>query len=388
MTAPLRKVRVLDFGWVLAGAIPGHLLADLGADVIKVESRTRLDYMRQGRPIIGTERDPEQNPMFHSVNRNKRSLTVNLAHPQGGELLASLAEKSDIVIENFSPGVMQRHDLGYEDLSRRNPRLVYLSMSAAGQSGPLRDIRAYATIIAALAGIDSLVGYAGEAPIGLQSSFADINAALYGVALVLAALHQRDQTGQGQHIDLSQLEAAVTTVADQLARVDTQDVENGPPFPGGHYPCQGNDQWVAISVCDQNEYETLGALIGVAPEPDASASHSADDVERAIGAWTAERSKEDSARELQRQGIAAAPLLDIEDRFLSDHFRERGIYVEQRHPVLGQEWIYALPWRSNLFEPDYDRAPLLGEHTDEILTELLGLDVSEIEDLRVAGAVE
>ncbi|MPZ24347.1 MAG: CoA transferase, partial [Dehalococcoidia bacterium] len=168
---PLAGIKVLDFGWVLAGALPGHMLGDLGADVIKVESRSRLDYMRQGRPIIGTEPDPEQNPMFHSVNRNKRSLAINLKHPEAPKLLERLMAQVDIVIENFSPGVLKRHGLGYDDVASATPRLIYLSLSAVGQDGPLSDLRAYATIIQALSGLDDLTRYQDEPPIGLESSF-------------------------------------------------------------------------------------------------------------------------------------------------------------------------------------------------------------------------
>ena len=151
---PLHGYRVLDFGWVLAGAIPGMVLADMGAEVIKVETRQRLDYMRMGRPIVGDQPDPEQHPMFHNVNRNKLSITLNTIHQQAVELARKLVARCDVVIENFSPGVMGRLGLGYEELRRIKPDLIMASISSAGQTGPLRNLRAYAPSIGALAGLD------------------------------------------------------------------------------------------------------------------------------------------------------------------------------------------------------------------------------------------
>ena len=156
---PLNGLRVLDFGWVLAGAVPGMILSDMGAEVIKVETRQRMDYMRLGRPIVGDDPDPEQNPMFHNVNRGKRSVTLNTTRPEAVALARRVAAECDVVIENFSPGVIGRLGLGYETLSRDHPGLVMASITSNGQTGPLRDLRAYAPSIGALSGLDSTVGY-------------------------------------------------------------------------------------------------------------------------------------------------------------------------------------------------------------------------------------
>ena len=214
---PLSGYRVLDFGWVLAGAVPGMILADMGAEVIKVETRQRMDYMRLGRPIIGDQPDPEQNPMFHNVNRGKRSITLNTAQPEAVELAKRLAAECDVVIENFSPGVMERIGLGYETLSHDNPRLVMASITSNGQTGPLRDLRAYAPSIGALSGLDSTMGYEpaeGETgrPLGLKHAYADLCGALHAVFAITSALHQRRRTGLGRYIDVSMLRATVATM--------------------------------------------------------------------------------------------------------------------------------------------------------------------------------
>ena len=155
MAGPLKRYRVLDFGWVLAGALPGMIMADMGAEVIKVETRQRMDYMRLGRPIIGNEPDPEQHPLFHNVNRGKLSIAMNTTKPEAIDLIKGLVSHCDVVVENFSPGVIDRLGLGYDILSGIKPEIIMASISSNGQTGPLRDLRAYAPSVGALSGLDS-----------------------------------------------------------------------------------------------------------------------------------------------------------------------------------------------------------------------------------------
>ncbi|MPZ23078.1 MAG: hypothetical protein GEU28_05940 [Dehalococcoidia bacterium] len=224
---------------------------------------------------------------------------------------------------------------------------------------------------------------------GLQSSFADINAALYAVAAVLAALSERETTRRGQHIDFSQLEAAIATVGEMIPQGDgSESSDSGEFLHRGHYSCLGdNNQWVAITARNVDDLEQVLSVVGY----DTSPPQALDDrslLDSHIDRWTASRSKEKAAQDMQDAGVPAAPLSDIEDRFLSEHFQRRAIYIEQDHPVLGREWIYALPWKSNLFQPDYERAPFLGEHNAQVLSELLELPDSEIDRLRTTGVIE
>ena len=264
----LAGYRVLDFGWVLAGAIPGMTLADLGAEVIKVETRQRLDYMRLGRPIVGDQPDPEQNPMFHNVNRGKLSVTLNIGEPEAVALVKRLVAKCDVVIENFSPGVMDRLGLGYEALRAVKPDIVMASISSTGQDGPLRDLRAYAPSIGALSGLDSAMGYEGGGPLGLKHAFGDICGALHAVFAIASALYRRNQTGQGQYIDVSMLRATVVTqgvglMEHALAGRTLQPRGNYDPTmaPYGNYPCAGEDRWVSIAVASEEEWQGLVAAI-------------------------------------------------------------------------------------------------------------------------------
>ena len=398
---PLSGYRVLDFGWVLAGAVPGMILADMGAEVIKVETRQRMDYMRLGRPIIGDQPDPEQNPMFHNVNRGKRSVTLNTTRHEAVALARRLAAECDVVIENFSPGVMDRIGLGYETLSRDNPRLVMASITSNGQSGPLRDLRAYAPSIGALSGLDSTMGYEaadgeGGRPLGLKHAYADLCGALHAVFAITSALHRRRSTGRGQYIDVSMLRATVATMGAGLMEYELtgrvpQPRGNYDPVmvPYGNYPCQGDDQWVSIAVRTEEEWRGLVEAMGHpawASEPIFASRYARlnhrRELDVRLSEWTRERAPWEATELLQSHGVATFPVLDAEGRLFNPHFRERGLYSDIEHPALGAEPIFNLMWQLSRTPPRIQRhAPLLGEHNREVFCGLLGLDDAEVSRL-------
>ena len=404
---PLSGYRVLDFGWVLAGAVPGMILSDMGAEVIKVETRQRMDYMRLGRPIVGDQPDPEQNPMFHNVNRGKRSITLNTTRPEAVELARRLASECDVVIENFSPGVMERIGLGYETLSRDNPRLVMASITSNGQTGPLRDLRAYAPSIGALSGLDSTMGYEPEEgeegrPLGLKHAYADLCGALHAVFAIVSALHQRRHTGRGQYIDVSMLRATVATMGAGLMEYELtgrvpQPRGNYDPVmaPYGNYPCRGEDEWVSIAVRTEAEWRGLVEAMGNpewAGEPMFASRYARLNYRRELDArlseWTRERTPWEVAELLQSHGVAAFPVLDAEGRLFNPHFQERGLYSDIEHPALGTEPIFNLMWRLSDTPPRIQRhAPLLGEHNREVFCGLLGMEEDEIERLEAAQVI-
>ena len=388
--------RVLDFGWVLAGAIPGMVLADMGAEVIKVETRQRLDYMRQGRPIIGTERDPEQHPMFHNVNRGKLSVTLNTNHQEAVELARRLVTHCDVVLENFSPGVMHRLGLGYEDLKAIKEDIIMVSISSHGQTGPLRDLRAYAPSIGAMAGLDSTLGYEGERPLGLKHAYADISGALHAVFATVAALHQRQRTGRGQYVDLSMLRATVATMGAGLMEYEATGRVLGPKgnydptmAPYGNYPCQGEDRWVSIAVANDEEWRGLAQAIG-SPNwttEDRFASRyqrqrHRGELDDQLSEWTSQRDAWEITELLQSHGVAAIPVMDAEERLHDRHNQERGLYHEIEHPSLGVEPIFNLMWNLEKTPPSIrSHAPLLGQHNQQVLCDMLGLSPSELSDL-------
>ena len=395
---PLEGYRVLDFGWVLAGAVPGMVLADMGAEVIKVETRQRMDYMRLGRPIIGDQPDPEQNPMFHNVNRGKRSITLNTTKPEAVELARRLAAECDVVIENFSPGVMERLGLDYETLSRDHPRLVMASITSNGQTGPLRDLRAYAPSIGAMSGLDSTMGYEaadGEdgRPLGLKHAYADLCGALHAVFAIVSALHRRKGTGRGQYIDISMLRATVATMGAGLmeyeltGRVPRPRGNYDPVMaPYGNYPSLGEDQWVSIAVRTEEEWRGLVDAMGHpgwVEDPEFASRYARlnhrQELDERLAEWTRERTAWQVTELLQGNGVAAFPVLDAEGRLFNPHFQERGLYSDIEHPALGSEPVFNLMWQLSATPSRIQRhAPLLGEHNREVFCGLMGLEEAEL----------
>jgi len=390
---PLNGYRVLDFGWVLAGALPGMVLADMGAEVIKVETRQRMDYMRLGRPIVGDEPDPEQHPLFHNVNRGKLSIALNTTKPEALDLIKSLVAHCDVVVENFSPGVMDRLGLGYDALSGIKPEIVMASISSNGQTGPLRDLRAYAPSIGALSGLDSTMGYEGERPLGLKHAYADIAGALHSVFAIVSALHQKERTGRGQYIDVSMLRATVATMGAGLMEYEMTGRVMGPKgnhdpvmAPYGNYPCQGDDAWVSIAVRTEEEWQGLKEAMGnpAWSEEERFASRysrleNRRELDESLAIWTRERTSDNVTESLQANGVAAIPVMGAEDRLFNPHFKERGLYSDIEHPSLGAEPIYNIMWNLEKTPPSIRRhAPLLGEHNRQIFGGLLGMEKAEV----------
>ena len=398
---PLERYRVLDFGWVLAGALPGMILADMGAEVIKVETRQRMDYMRLGRPIIGDEPDPEQHPLFHNVNRGKLSIAVNTTKPEAIDLIKGLVSHCDVVVENFSPGVMDRLGLGYDVLSGIKPDIVMASISSNGQTGPLRDLRAYAPSIGALSGLDSTMGYEGERPLGLKHAYADIAGALHSVFAIVSALHQKERTHKGQYIDVSMLRATVATMGVGLMEYELTGNVMAPKgnydpvmAPYGNYPCQGDDAWVSIAVRTEEEWQGLKVAMGEpawCEETRFESRYSRQEIRRELdenlATWTRARTAEDITEQLQANGVAALPVMGAEDRLFNPHFKDRGLYSDIEHPSLGTEPIYNIMWNLEQTPPSIRRhAPLLGEHNQQIFGGLLSMgkeDIARLEEDQV-----
>lgn len=401
---PLAGLRVADFGWVWAGAIPGHILADLGAEVIKIESRSPLDFMRQGRPLVGTAKDPEQNPVFQNVNRGKKSVCINLQQPGAVDLAKELVAKSDVVIDNFAPGVMAKFGLAWSDLVAVKPDLVMCSMSAVGQNGPLRNIRTYAVMIGALSGINSMVGYTDEPVIAVQSPpYADPNAGIHAAFGILAALWRRERTGKGAYIDLSQWEAAVNLMGHEITRHVTRGTipstcgtQQEPFAPYGHYPVSGTDKWIAISVRSDDQWRALAGVLGH-PEwmGDARFAHAADrlanrnELNALLANETVNCDGAALSERLRAVDIPSFPLLDIGDIARHPYFLSRALFETVEHPILKGVPVYRLPWQRNGKPiPICRRAPYLGEHTEELLSQLLGKSADEIAQLRASGALQ
>jgi benzylsuccinate CoA-transferase BbsF subunit len=391
---PLQGYRVINFGWVFAGPYLSSMLGDLGAEVIKVETRSRVDSMRLSPDNL--DRDPDRDPWFHSGVRNQLSITIDMAKPQAIPVLKNLIGLSDVVVENFSPRVMKAHGLDYESLVEVKPSIVMISLPAAGQYGPLRDAQTYGPSLTGLAGVDNMVGYYGERVLGLQQAYADINSSLHGAFSVLAALYYRKRTGKGQHIDMAQMEAVISIAGEAVldytmnGRVlGTLGNRHPTMCPHNNYRCKGEDKWVSIAVKTEEEWKAFCRAIGGPPwtEDEKFVDRFArlrnqEELDKLISAWTINYDYYEISEILQNVGVAAAPCLDTEGRFFDPHLQARQTYMEVEHPATGVDWVANSAWRLSENPTEiHHRSPLFGEHNSYVFKDLLGMTDSEIAQL-------
>jgi crotonobetainyl-CoA:carnitine CoA-transferase CaiB-like acyl-CoA transferase len=411
---PLDGIRVVDFGWVAVGPVLSSLLAEFGAEVIKVESSRRLDYCRLiPTPLREDERAAEALatraaevdtvPLFHQYNRGKLGITVDLRHPEAPALLERLVAASDVVVENFAPSVLRSVGLDYAALSRVRPDLVMISCSAAGHGGPWENLKTFAPSLTSLSGLERLIGYEGERTLGaLTLGYGDPSNAHHGFFAVLAALWHRARTGQGQWIDMSQLEATTGLIGEALmdfvmnGRVwGTQGARHPSMAPHGHYPAAGEDAWVAIACAGEDEWRGLCRAMGDpawarAPRFTTVAGRVAAraELDRKVGEWTRRLTPEEITARCQAQGVPAAPVLGLEAHACHPHFRSRGTLAVVRHPAAGEFALYTSPIKLSATPGRIERtAPCLGEHNEEVFGRILGLGRDEIEALRARGVV-
>ena len=398
---PLEGIRVCDFSWIVAGPQATSILADLGAEVIKVENEDHLDTVRR----MPGEPGPNRRGMHNNINRNKLSITANLGHPGGRELVERLIAVSDLVVENFSPGAFARMGFPYEHLRKLCPDIVYLSISGYGHVGRDTAYVTWGPTAQAVSGATAVSGLPDQPPAGWGFSYLDHTAGYYGAVAALMALYHRSQTGEGQHVDLSQVETGML-----LAGVNMLDFQvNGRPSerignrsrwpavaPHGIYRCAGEDRWIAIAAEDDTCWQPLCDVL-VAPElasDERFATNEArvanqDALDAAITAFTREREPHTLMDALQARGVPAGVVQTMEDRMERDpQLAARGFYPTAPHPELGEHRFEGLPMRFSKARWRLDRgAPLLSEHTREVATEILGYSEAEFEALVAEGAV-
>ncbi|MGD0114492.1 MAG: CoA transferase [Dehalococcoidia bacterium] len=393
---PLEGVRILDFTWAWAGPQATLLLALLGAQVIKVESRRRLDHSRLRSLVAGRSMGgPDESFIFNTLNLNKLSLTLNLSKPEAIEIARSLAKISDVVTQNMRPGVLDRLGLGYEDLKAIKPDIILLSSSAVGSTGPERLYTGYAPTFAAMGGMAYITGRAGGRPAPLMGTI-DLRVGSTGAFAVLAALYHRKQTGRGQHIDLSSAEAVSSLMGDVFmdytmnGRVQERAGNNDRAMaPHNVYACKGDDQWVSIAVGTEDEWRALCGVIGDERlrrderfADEAGRWQNREALDEIIREWTRERAPLDIMQVLQAAGVPAMPVYAGEEIVVDRHVVERGIIQEVDHPLMGVKRVLGPPWRLSKTPARIMRpGPLLGQHNDYVLGELLGMPKDEIERL-------
>jgi benzylsuccinate CoA-transferase BbsF subunit len=335
---PLAGVRVLDFTWAWAGPFATLQLAHMGAEVIRVESANRPCITRMIPPFADDVAGPNRAGYFNQYNQGKRSMTLNLAQPAGLQVVYELVRHCDVVVENFAGGVAVRMGLGYEKLSEFRPDLVMISMSGYGQNGPYRNYLGYGPPAAALSGFFNQMGYEGAGPMELGISYMDPNAGIFGAIAVMAALVNRKKTGQGQLIDQSQLETAVSLMGEALLHYEITGKE--PKRQGNHdrmmaphetYKALGDaDKWVSIAVGNEEEWRKLCGAMGKPGLADddrfnsqAARKRNERELDTIITQWTSKRDRWDITRVLQAAGVAAFPSMSNKDLATDQHLRAR-----------------------------------------------------------------
>ncbi len=396
MAGPLSGIRVADFSWVWAGPFCSLQLAHMGAEVIRMESMRRVCVLRMLPPWPDGRPDINASGYFNQYNQGKRSITLDLSNPEGAEIAKRLVAISDVAVENFAAGVMERLGLGYEELRKVKPDLIMISMSGYGQTGPESRYVSYGPAQVPLSGMSSLTGYAGWQPMHAGMSYGDPNAGLHAAFAVLAALLYRNHTGEGQYIDMSQWESTMALLGDALleyAMNGTQPPRNGNRVSGmaphGVFPCAGEDRWLSIACGTEEEWRALCRAMdqpGLADDARfrslADRKANEDALEDIVSEWTRTQDPFEATERLQSAGVAAFPPLMNRELAEDPHLNARGFFVEKEHPKVGVRKHAGIPWRMPETPCEVWRAaPTMGQDNDYVFGELLGMSGQQIADL-------
>jgi len=409
----LEGVRILDLSRVWAGPLAGRMLADLGAQVILIEApigraggREALERMQQMRQAgrhfpYYPGGDPGEQPwnrmgMYNDFNRNKLGITLDLRYPQGQDIFKRLVKTSDVVLENYTPRVMSNFGLDYTVLREVNPGIIMISMPGYGNDGPYRDYPAYGTTLEQHAGFSSILGYPDSGPYRTQSTYSDPAASINAAGAVMLALWHRRRTGQGQYIELAQIETSVGLLAEPLLDFvmngrEPRRIGNRHPCmaPHGCYRCRGNDAWVSVAVATDEEWSAFCGTIGSPPwtqeerfSDQMSRWHNQDEMDRLISEWTTQQDHYQAMHILQKAGVTAGAVLNVKEVMEDPHLRERGYFTNVTHPQAGTHDYPGLALKLSRTPTGVNRpAPCIGEHSRYVLAELLGLSDREIDQL-------
>ena len=392
---PFEGIRILDFGWIFAVPHATAWLGALGADVIRVESTSAPDLVRF---LTGTDGVPgfNRSGIYDAINFSRRGITLHLAHPKAQEIARRLVKLSDVVTENFTVGNMNKYGLGYEDLRKIRPDIIMLSGTPLGQDGPYARTVGFGPTTQAYAGLCHLTGYPNGFPCGIGGTWPDFAVGTGMVFFLLAALYHRDRTGEGQYLDLSMAEMVTTMIPEAMLEHFMNGRDPGPVgnrdlamAPHGVYPVSGDDQWIAIAISTDAEFAVLCEILGVASMATdlkftriADRLRNVDALDAEVAARTRNFTREDLVARMRERDLAAGPVYNTQDLMHDDAFLSSGMLATLKHGEVGERMVPTLPVRFGAIEPRYFGAPMIGEHTAEVLSELLGMSADEIARLR------
>ena len=397
MSRPLEDVRILDLTWVLAGPFASMILSDLGAEVVKVERPPNGDISRTTGPYQNG-----WSGYFFSINRGKKSIGIDLRNPRGKATFLQLVEKADVVMENFTPGTMARLGLGYDALSERNPRVILASVSGFGQSGPYSQRPALDIVVQAMGGMMSITGEPGGGPVRPGASYGDLTAGLFAAVGILGALHERERSGRGQHVDISMLDAQIAVMENSIMRYFVTGEVPGPlgtrhpsatPFQA--FPTADGHIVVALAFGEENQWQLLCAMLGV-PElmddarfetgPKRTRNHAA--LEPTLNEAFRKRTTAEWYADLLEAGIPCGPVNSVKDVVEDEHVKARGSIKQVTHPVAGTIPIAETPVRMSRSETGIQGPPpSMGADTAGVLAAWLNYSEDQVAELVAEGAV-
>jgi len=401
---PLEGIRVTDFSWVGAGPITTRFLAEYGAEVIRIETKKRPEILRLAGPykdgIPGTERSG----YYSNRNPNKKSISLDMQNPRAREVVVRLIEKSDLVINNFRPGVMEKWKLGYEDVKKIKPDIIFVTMSMQGSTGPHSNYMGFGATLNALVGFNHLSGFPDKEPFGTGTNYTDhVAVPTHTAYAVVAALRHRRKTGEGMYIEMPQSEAAISVsplaVMDYAVNGNIQTRMGNRHLdtaPHGVYKVKGERRWIAIAVFGDNEWKTLKDAMG-SPSWAEDGKYATnenrlknqDELDEKIEEWTAAQNGGDLTERLVNSGVRAGLLYDAKEVLEDRQLNARGNWVYLDHPEMGLSAYNNSPLvMSRTPAQLHSPAPLLGQHTEEVLKGLLQMSDDEFNSLKTEGILD
>jgi benzylsuccinate CoA-transferase BbsF subunit len=394
---PFAGIHVLDFTWYAVGPVTTKYLADYGANVVRIESAARLDGLRLAPPWKDAQPGVDNSQFFASFNTSKRGLALDMSNPRAREIFLKMLPWADVVSESFTPKTLRNWGLDYEKMRAIKPDLIMLSTCMQGQTGPNRDYPGFGNLMAALSGFYYVSGYSEAEPCPPYGAYTDFIAPRFAACALIAALDHRRRTGQGQYIDMAQYEAALHNLAPMLVDYFASGRVLGPTgnrsdryAPHGAYRCadeDGHERWIAIAVANEDEWQSMMATLGNPAQDTRFATmigrlRNREALDEYVGALARERNAEELTVALQAVGVSAYPVQSCMDIHRDENLEAFGFWQWLDHKAMGPSPYEGFEHRMSRTPGSLRAAPALGQHSDEVLSEILGMTATEIEELK------
>jgi len=396
----LKGIRIIDLSMGWAGPLAARNLADLGADVIKVESCENFDWWRswEATPEWIKEDGAEKSAAFNTINRNNRNITLDLAHPEGRDLLLKLVETANVVMENYSGSVLPKLNLSYEVFKKVKEDIILLSMPAFGSTGPWNMFRAYGSTVEQSSGLPHLNGFSKDPPMMHHVAYGDAVGGLNGASALLVALRHHAKTGEGQFVDLSQVESLFPLGAHGIldftanGTLPSRQGNRSDYFaPHGVYPCEGKDNWIVIQITNEEQWQVFHKLVGEPLKKFGDLQDrlsKLDKLDETVSQWTSSQNSQKLMRILQEAKIPSASTQTMSSLLNDPHLNSRNFWQWLDRAVVGNQPNPSAPYRINgEILPIITPAPTLGEHNQEVFSEILGLKQAELDRLEEIGII-